>query len=317
MPICRTCRGEYTRQECLCPSCKKPLGRGANLCHRCGADTGGKRLCPRCKSDVSGWEQENFSLNQFMFKGGAVGLLPSLVALALWLTFWSPKGASLHHPLDTLFSVGMSQLVIIILYIKRLFWRERWWASQIYRVAYPPMVLAIGGTFTGAVILAALSFVLYKVWDSPSYWEKLLFGVVYGLSYVLLTASLTLLALHDYADRLDQRVPQPIFVHTERLLRVAVETAIQSLNVLNGADVQEVGAHKGSDRSYEILEVIRNSDDGGIRVLLREFKLDPVLHGGARGKESWVERAWRIEADQWGRTHSLQLAKGEGGPPLQ
>ncbi len=57
------------------------------------------------------------------------------------------NGHELHHPVITLCAVGMSQVVLILIYIKRLFWRERWWASQIYNTKNMPLTIAIASAF--------------------------------------------------------------------------------------------------------------------------------------------------------------------------
>ncbi len=125
--------------------------------------------------------------------------------------------------------------------------------------------------------------------------------------YICFTAALTLVAIQDYMDLLESRVPQPIFVHTDRLLQVVVEAAIQSLSVLNGKESHQYSAHrKDTKRTYEILEVARNSDDGGIHVLLYECKQVSRPNGETDLKIKWLERVWHIEADLWGRVRSLE-----------
>jgi len=143
MPVCRTCMGEYARQEALCPCCEQPLGRGVNLCHHCGAETAGKRLCPRCKSDVSVWEQEQVSLLKFILRRNAPAVLPSLGALGMAIFFWPQRGGGLYHPVMTAAAVLISLLVMIIVCMKRLFWRERWWATQAYEANSPLLSLSL------------------------------------------------------------------------------------------------------------------------------------------------------------------------------
>jgi hypothetical protein len=310
MPICRTCRGEYVREECLCLHCLQPLGRGVNLCHNCGAETRGKRLCPRCKSDVTAWEQEVSPLVEFIRRWGLLGLLPSLAALGMWIFFWWPKGSPLHHPLISIVGIALSQLVLIVLYITRLSWRERWWASQVYGTASLSLAAAITSSFVAGVALAISSFVVYKLWGrAPSVGQQAVFGAVYAPTYVCFTASLTLLAIHDYIDRLDQRVPPPIFVHTERLLRVAVETALKSVGVQAGRRAGEASAESDPNRRYEVLEVARIPQDGGVHVSLCVYQ-QVSLPEGIRVADGRKEKHWHIEADRWGRVRSVKP-----GPP--
>lgn len=300
MPICKTCHGEYERRECLCPHCFKSLGRGENLCHHCGADTRGVRLCARCKSDVSAWERERFSLAQFMSRWGALALAPSAGALLLWWLFWMPKGESLHSLGMALVALASSQLVLILLYIKHLFWRERWWAAQVYRVRLVSLPVAIGSTFIAGGVCAVAAFAILRTAGEPEvwqWWHKPLFGVTYSLAFPWFTATLTLMAIQDYLNRLDERVPQPLFVHTHRLLRVVLETAIKNLRVLDNGEA-------ALQRQYEVVEVVRLPDDGGIQVVLRELRPNLLLVAGEEAR--WIEKIWYIQADCWGRVQSLQ-----------
>lgn len=305
MPICRTCRGEYDHRSCLCPSCGQPLGRSSNICHHCNENLDGKRLCPRCRSDVMAWERENFSLVQFIQRWGALGLLPSLLDIGIWALYWRLRPNSLYHPMMTVLSVSMSQVLLILLYVKRLFWRERWWASQIYHSKGSPLTLTIALGFIGGGVLGLTSFILYKAWPEPQSWQKLVFAAAYAPMYVLFTLAFTLLAIQDFMDRLDQRVPQPIFVHTHRLLNVVVDMAIKNLHVLNGASVHDPQGR--ANRRYEVIKVMRLLESGGIRVFIREYKLAerPDKEGNAL-TQLWSENLWHIEADRWGHVQLLQ-----------
>lgn len=304
MPICRTCRGEYDHQSCLCPNCGQPLGRSSNICHLCGADTNGKRLCPRCKSDVMAWERENFSLIQFIQRWGALGLIPSLVDVGVWWFYWRVHPNSLYNPIISVLSIGMSQMLLILLYVKRLSWRERWWASQTYHSGGSPITWMMLLGFIGGGVLALISFILHRVWIAPLFWQKLIFAATYAPMYALFTLACTLLAIQDFIDRLDQRVPPPLFVHTHRLLHVVVETAIKNLTVLNGAHAR---GEADANRRYETLKVKRNLETGGIHVFLREYKL--AERPDKTGNDLtwlWSEYLWYIEADRWGHIQLLQ-----------
>jgi len=257
---------------------------------------------------VVAWEQESFSLIQFIRRWGVLGLVPSLAALVLWwAVLWVYVEKPLVHPLTTAASILFSQLVLILLYVNRLFWRERWWATQVYRTAYPPLTLAIGGTAAISVILGVVSAVLYHRWKvTADFWKQLIFASAYVPTYMFATASLTLLAIHDYLDRLDQRVPPPIFVHTERLLRVAVEAALQGLSVLNGKQGAAAADSDGHMRGYQILEVVRIPETGGIRVLLRRSLRPAQPAAGDSPQLQPDDKTWSIEADRWGRLQSLR-----------
>ncbi len=317
MPICRTCRGEYLQQDILCPNCGKALGRAVQKCRHCGADTGGVYLCPRCKSDVSAWEKETLHLGQFILRGGFLGLLPSLLAIGVWLAYWEAQQFSLHRPLATLVSVALSLVVFMLLYIKRLFWRERWWASQVYQVKAPPLMSTLAGSFVLAIGFAVLAYVFKHAWHSAEakpLWQQLAFAAVYALIYVFATVGMTLIIIQSYMDRLDTFVPQPIFVHTDRLLQVVAEGALHTLNTLSGKEVQNVFTVEVRDRHYEVLEFARLPKTGGLSLLLQEHKplYDPRIANGVQPQ--WVAQTWRVEADRWGRIQTIHCEDDKSSP---
>jgi hypothetical protein len=196
------------------------LGRGVNLCHQCGAETGGKRLCPRCKSDVSVWEQENIRLLLFMLKRASYALLPIVIVIVAWLSFWQPKGESLHHWAITVVAVVSSFLTIVLLCMRRLFWWERWWTSEVYTKNSFLLSLSflMACAFLLAIVCGVTCVILYELWQAPIRFEqKLFFGLSYVVFSVSSTSGLALFAIHSYVADLDERAPQPLFVNTEHL----------------------------------------------------------------------------------------------------
>ncbi len=316
MPICRTCRGEYDQAEALCPNCGKALGRRDELCRHCGTDTAEKRLCPRCKSDVSVWERENITLLEFVFlQGGVLGLLPALGAVGMWLLFWIPREKSLYYyPVLTAAAVGISLLLFCVLYIKRLFWWERWWASQVYRAAPVSVVASLTVSGLLGMFCSALWAFLYAAWGKPEgLLAKAFFALVYVLSYVCLTVALTLLFIHRYISRLERHAPQPIFVDTRRLLTVVVDTVTRSVNLAFDFNAQKTSSPTAQPLSsstptphYETLAIMRFPENGGILITFRECK--PVQYPDEQGqmREKWMEMLWQVQADRWGRVQSVK-----------
>lgn len=310
MPICRTCRGEYARREAKCPTCGKPVGRVIDVCRRCGTDVEEKRLCPRCKSDVSVWEQEEMALLEFVLaRGGILGLFPAAMALFMLLFFWYPREASLYYyPVLTFASFGVSLLAFFVLYIKRLFWWERWWASQVYRATPVPIVLAIVITALGGIFLFALWVFMYAAWGKPvAYGRKLSFALVYVASYTLLTIALTLLGIQSYVAHLNQYVPQPLFVDTKQLIRVVAESVISSVTPDTARD-------DAANVTYEVQETQRIPDTGGILVLVRERRYAGHPDENGEIKEIWEEILWRVQADRWGRVQIIQPGNPQAEP---
>ena len=310
MPTCKTCRGEYTRGECICPVCSQKLGgRGTELCHKCGAEIRGRRLCPRCRSDVSMWEKESFSLSQFIAKGGFIGLLPVLVAVILWIVMWGQQENSIHHPIGSIVGIILSLLVFSTLFSGRYSLRETAWASEIYHVPGPsPFWIGTGSLLIGIALMVA-AVTLYKVWPTPTHFsEKLFFALVYGLAYIGLTTGLTFLPLQRYLARLNERVPQPIFVHTDRLLEIVLRTTANSLKGKRESegDAENGQADEEESGVFDVIEVSRNPAGGGIHVLARECKFVRRPDTDSTPKIQWVEQAWSIDADKWGRIRSLK-----------
>jgi hypothetical protein len=310
MPTCMTCKGEYHRQDCICPNCGEKLGlRSVTFCHKCRAEIGGQRLCPRCKSDVSAWEQEKLSLLQFTAQGGWLGLVPLAVLAALWLAYWTGPEKAIHHPIASVLSLMVSVLIFYTMYSRRYRLRERGWAAEVYRVRGPALsnvgiaALAVGGV--GMMVIVILS----KTLPSPQFPEKMLFALVYTLTYGGFTTGLTLLALGNYIARLNERMPQPVFVHTDRLFDIVLKTAAKSIRDRGG-----LGEDRETLGDFEIVEVVRNQSDGGILGLVMEHKLvrpidDPY-------EEKSVEMKWVIDADKWGRIRSIKPGYMNAGAGL-
>jgi hypothetical protein len=205
-------------------------------------------------------------------------------------------------------AVLISLLVLIIVCMKRLFWRERWWAAQAYEANSPLLSLSLLMTvaFSTGIGFGALVFILHRVWKAPQpFWAQLLFGTVYIITYVAFTAGLTLYAVHDYVDDLDQRAPQPLFVNTERLLRVVIETATKTLHVSNGGGSDQPQPTGESTRTHEVLEVVRNRQTGGVHVMFRECEQIVPSEGLTTTPPRWSEKIWSVDADRWGRVLSL------------
>lgn len=306
MPICRTCRGEYNPSETLCPACHNPLGgRSLNLCHHCGAETSGQRLCPRCYSDVSAWEKEQLTMLQFILRGGFFGLLPPLLMLVTWLWVIAWRDYHLFNLLSTGMGVAASLILFRVLYIKRFFWRERFWAAQIYRENNPPMLMIILVSLFAGITLLVLWLVLYaEILKEPqTMLEKLALTLPYVLGFIGLTIGLTMFAIQNYLDALDERVPQPLFVHTDRLLEVVLRTAGKSIK--DGESEAIEPSRPGSLERFDVLQVVRNPADGGIRIWLKPRKPTPTEEA-APCEVVPEETIWLVDADRWGRVRAIK-----------
>lgn len=303
MPICLTCQGEYVRQECLCPACEKALAGDDPLCPHCGQQTGVRRLCPRCRSDVVAWENERLSLAEFIvLRGGFVGLLPTAAALALFV-FWAGRGNSIHHPIASLFSIVLSLFVFYGLFSFRYSMREMMWAAQSYRPdGLSPTMLGVWALGLG-MLGALVCFALYKAIPAPTEFVfKMIFAIVYVTTFVSLTTGLTIFVLRGYIADLDQRVPPPIFVYADKLVKIVLRTVAE---MLPEEDENGQRADRAPLLRFEVIVVKRNAVDGGVRILAREQRFVRWQAPGALPlRPQWTE--WVIAADRWGRLLSLQ-----------
>ncbi|MBN1876501.1 MAG: zinc ribbon domain-containing protein [Anaerolineae bacterium] len=314
MPICHTCQGEYMRAESLCPHCQHPLGRGTTVCQHCKQPTDEHRLCPRCKRDVSAWEKELAStLGHFILRRwGVVGLLPSLGAIILWLTYWQKHQLSLHRPADTLLGIILSFFIFTMLYEDRLLMWERSWAAEVYNVAPTRPSRTIGVAIVGGLFLSFVLIYVNRHWGETGGFElKLLFALGYAAALICFTVACTMGVLMAEIGRLNQSMPQPLFVQIEHLLQVVLDTILEKIEGGHGEDILQRTHTADANLRYEILEVNRIPEDGGIRLLLLTYKHIQRPDEDAQMRAYWVKEVWNIDADRWGRVRSLKPGKSE------
>ncbi len=300
MPICRTCRGEYSAVSPSRPSSGPSAGATAPATQ--------PAVCPRCGSDLHAWDRLEITLPDFiLWEGGILGLMPAALALAAWLFFWLPREASLYYyPILTFASFGVCVLLAFVIYDDPLSWWERWWASQVYQVRRVPIVLLVTFTALAGIFLSALWVLFYATYGKPDDWlGKVLFAFIYVLSYVCLTLAITLAILHQYILRLEKCAPPPIFTSTEKLLRVVVDAAIHDIN-LPGLNRRSAAGSSALDPVYEVLQTLRIPENGGIHVLLRECKRVQYPDADGKLQSKPMEMLWRVQADRWGNVQVLR-----------
>ncbi|HDQ34880.1 MAG TPA: hypothetical protein ENN14_01025 [Chloroflexi bacterium] len=269
------------------------------------------RLCPRCMTDVSAWERESITFGQFIVqRGGWLGLLPSLAALLAWILYW--PGRPLYHWLAGFVALSVSLVIFRVLYIKRFYWRERWLASQVYDVRAHSLITTVTTLLALGLLLFVIMYVIYKLHSPPTlameeitFIDQMLFSLFYAPSFWAFTAGLTLLAIQAYLDALNERVPQPIFMHTDRLLDVVLRTVIPTLEDRAKLHVRQGPPDVRQAITLEVIKAERLPKDGGIQVLLREGRVTWRSDGNGEFRPSAVERMWNIDADCWGRIRSL------------
>jgi len=299
MPICRTCRGEYDATA----SSRPPSGSSASG----PASATPPWPCHRCGSDLRAWEQLEITLPDFIiWEGGILGLLPAVAAIAVWLFWIPPQDSGNYFPVLTFVCLGLCALLFFLIYDSRLSWWEHWWARQIYRTSRLSLDPLIVITALGGLLFSPLWVLYYTSVGRPvEFTSKAFFALIYAASFVCLTAAITLAVVSEYVARLERQASPPIFVNTERLLRVVVNEAIRNIN-LPGLNTRGSTASPALDPVYEVLQTLRIAENGGIHVLLRECKR--VQYPGSDGKlqSKPMEMLWRVQADRWGNVQALR-----------
>lgn len=302
MPICRTCRGEYDLIALPRSSSGAPT-ENADAVNPAARP----KSCPRCGGDVSVWDQLDTTLADFIiWEGGVLALLPAAAAVVVWLFWIPPDKSGIYFPVLTFVCLGMCALSLFMIYDSRLSWWEQLWAEQVYRkprisLASWTAITAIGGLFFSPL------WVLYytNVGRPADFVSKVLFAFIYVLAYVCLTAAIGLGVVRVYVERLEKNAPPPIFVNTERLLRVVVNAAIYDIN-LPRPDGRNLIGFSNPRPVYEVLQTLRIPEDGGIHVLLRECKRVQYPAPDGQMQVKWMEMLWRVQADRWGRVNMLR-----------
>jgi len=283
MPTCRTCYGEYQKKQ---------------------------SSCPRCESDVDVWKTAELSLPEYILYT-IIGLGPSLVmALIIWRAA-SLQPNSLHHFIAGLLAVGLPILAFFSIFGQRHKIRELTWAQQVYKPRFRLHPALIGIlALLATIVLWLVSYVLFKVWGDPKvikYYHKLIFALVYSLGHLCFTASATLLVLQRYLKTLDESVPPPLFVNTDRMVQVAVKTAFKILGTnVKSEGLQDLRADQKVTRRLEVMQTSRRDDDGGVRISVREYRGTRLEGDDFFGHPQWIENTWIIEADRWARIQSLK-----------
>jgi hypothetical protein len=218
-----------------------------------------------------------------------VSLVLPLVPALLWDTFNTVVAMRVVVPLAIL----LCFIVFLFTHALKFSLREYEWLRRIKRGWNPPLSVISLVAFTLALILGlAVVFVLDS--ERTRGLERVLLTIAFSLAFVNLTLSAMLMAIRDYALRLDELVPQPIFMHEERLLRVIVGAAEKKL---------------GDDTSLEVQEW-RRAASGGVRALLTfnsglEERQVRTLEG-ARTIIVEEEQQWEAVASAWGHLLSLE-----------
>ncbi len=278
MATCISCKGEYNAEH-------------PEACPRCGADN---RNWHRHKNLSSLARFDNFFFGSVWGLLALVSLVLPLAPALLWDTFNTVAAMRVVVPLAIL----LCFIIFLFTHALKLSLREYEWLRRIKRGWNPPLSVISLVAFNLALMLGlAVVFVLDS--ERTHGLVRVLLTIAFSLAFVNVTLSAMLMAIRDYARKLDELVPQPIFMHEERLLRVIVGAAEKKL---------------GDDTSLEVQEW-RRPASGGVRALLTfNSGLKERQVRTSEGAQTIIveeEQQWEAVANTWGHLISLEEKGGK------
>lgn len=272
MATCISCKGEYNEER--------------------------PEECPRCGADNRNWHSHKnldpWTRFRDFFLGNVWGLLAlgSLVlpfAPAFLKDFETVAARRVVVPL----AIILCLVILLFTHALKLSLREYEWLRQIKKGWNPPLSVISVIAFNQALFLA-LVVVFALDTERTRGWVRVLLTIAFSLAFVSVTLSAMLMAIRDYARKLDELVPQPIFMHEGRLLRVIVDAAEKKL---------------GDDTPLEVQEW-RRTVSGGVRAsLVFNSGLEERQVRTSGGVQTIIveeEQQWEAVADAWGHLASLQ-----------
>ncbi len=279
MALCRTCYGETEFND------KDPR-------------------CSRCKSDLWAWREESQRGSQNELPSSIQNLLSLILdreaftyplSLLVFLVILAviPFALLLGRSVGLLrvpVAVSLSIVAAFVLYSARYRLREARWLRQVKPNPGISLTHWQMGSFLLAIGLILTIATLERAWaDEPlTLLHKVFFHVSVAVACVSLTFSWALTFICAYVGRLDERVPQPIFMDVNKLSDLALEAARQRLEV----------------RAWEILAVQR-LPDGGVKLSVREKPAKKSGSSGVTAASSTPRSSWTIVSDRWGRVRSI------------
>lgn len=296
--ICRNCRADNTDHFTklgICPRCG--AGRdnwkpGETRCPECGA--GGtiayhkEDICPYCGADNSGaraLSAQGGGQQLRRFFANPVGILAILFALGPLATplMQGKLGPYINIGVCTVFAVFLSCLVVFMSYSMKTSFRSYSWSRQAKKGFRPSLVLIMAVALVAALALALVFIATYK--DAGN--SRLVNSLVYSGIFILFSLAFVLAAALQYVHYLDSTIqlPEPIFAHEDRLVRVITGSAQRKL---------------GNRTPLHLLEMER-TPAGKVKILFAHYG-DPEYRMAKNGTPITVqeERKWLVVANEWG-----------------
>jgi len=329
MAICICCKGEYD------PKAEPPL-------------------CERCDTDLTEWEKEKaktrcLKLCDFFSSSWGILTIIALISPLLIIPFW--LGLPITLPdwfadcsrdeyilwlAQNGVAILFSAIAIAFVYSRRFSLREYEWARRA-KIGRKPSPTAIAFVALGlfAVAAVAYSYIQYFGMPGPPHllgadkdevMASLVLPPLYVFIFTTLSLGTALLAAKEFANKLDDVLPRPLFAAEDKLIKVVIKSVNKKLalheeeqdepkpdqagqgtgNTKTGAEAQKLSMVEhlpGTSVAFDSL--IERTKGGGIKlILIRKDKRilfrreEPEELKEARS--FFVERRFEVEADKWG-----------------
>jgi hypothetical protein len=285
--ICARCganQAGWNPDEAHCPECG--AGRAIayqkeNICPYCGVDNSGARAL----STLGGGER----LRRFFVN--FTGILALIFALAPLVTPFVRRslGPYISIGVSTVLAVFLSCLIVFFSYSLKAKLRDYSWSRRVKKGLRPSPILIMIVALVIALALALAFVATYK--DEGS--SKLLNSLMYSGIFILFSLAFALGAAVQYVQYLDSamQLPEPIFAHEGRLVRVITESAQRKLACSN---------------SLRLLEIERTSA-GGAAILFSHYgEVECKMAKDGTPMVVREERTWLVVANEWGNIISLK-----------
>jgi hypothetical protein len=262
MPTCIVCKGEYAKAN--------------TQCSKCGVNN-------------QDWEMERTRSGVFKaleFFGGVWGLLAlsSLMLPGVSIVAYDYIQLVASVRIGVPLAIILCFVIFLFTYALRFSAREYELLRYVRKGWQPTLALMALLTFNMALIMAlVVAFVLeaHLSESALTYTQGLtraLMTIFFSLTFVSVTLSAMLMSIRSFAKRLNELVPQPIFLRDDLLLDVLIKSAQKQL---------------GGKTTLSLVEVSR-TDGGGIKALV---------------KDEIQEKQWELGADQWIRRLSIKIPR--------
>jgi len=234
-------------------------------------------------------------------------------------------------------AILFSAIVIAFIYSRRFSLREYEWARRA-KIGRKPSPTAIAFVALGlfAVAAVAYSYIQYFGMPGPPHllgadkdevMASLVLPPLYVFIFTTLSLGTALLAAKEFANKLDDVLPRPLFAAEDKLIKVVINSVNEKLalhenkqgkprpddqagqgtgNTKTGAEAQKLSMVEhlpGTSVAFDSL--IERTKDGGIKLILirKDKRILLRREESEKMKEArsfFVERRFEVEADKWG-----------------